>query len=202
MIVSVRRLPHIDPADRPVFLTWTLYGGRPANRHFPTGLISSGRAFAAMDRLLDEARTGPFYLRDPSVANVVLEAIFYNFDILRHYSLHAFVIMPNHVHMLITSHVRLSKLTKSLKNITGRRANALLGLTGRSFWQEESYDHVVRNDAEFQRIQTYIEQNPVRAGLVIAASEYPRSSAAGATGGSPADMGVCPTDGCAPTRNE
>jgi putative transposase len=47
--------------------------------------------------------------------------------------------------------------------ITARRANAMLGLTGKSFWQDESYDHLVRNDSESDRIRNYIEQNPVRA---------------------------------------
>jgi len=59
-------------------------------------------------------------------------------------TLHAFVVMPNHVHLLVAPAVALSKLTKSLKGITAKRANAMLGLTGSPFWQEESYDHLVR----------------------------------------------------------
>jgi putative transposase len=69
-------------------------------------------------------------------------------------------------------------------------------LTGRPFWQEESYDHLVRDQSEFENIRNYIEENPVRAGLVTEASEYrwsSWSSAGGATGGSPADHGVRPT---------
>jgi hypothetical protein len=69
----------------------------------------------------------------------------------------------------------------------------MLALTGEPFWQEESYDHAVRQEQEFQTIRSYIEQNPVRAGLVRQASEYRWSSAGGATGGSPADQGVRPT---------
>jgi REP element-mobilizing transposase RayT len=82
---------------------------------------------------------------------------------------------------------------KSLKGITARRANPMLALTGASFWQEESYDHLVRDESEFQKIRRYIEENPVRAGLARASSEYRWSSAAGATWGSPADQGVRPT---------
>jgi len=101
--------------------------------------------------------------------------------------------MPNHVHMLMTAAVPLPQLTKSLKGITAKRANIKLALTGKTFWQEESYDHVVRQEREFQSIRNYIEENPVRAGLVCQAGEYRWSSAAAATRGSLADQGVRPT---------
>jgi hypothetical protein len=67
----------------------------------------------------------------------------------------------------------------------------MLALTGKPFWQEESYDHMVRH-GEFGKIRRYIEGNPVRAGLVKDACEYRWSSAGWATGGSPADQGVRP----------
>jgi putative transposase len=188
-----RRLPHIDAPARPVFLTWRLHDSLPPHRVFPADAMSSGAAFAAMDRLLDETRTGAFYLRQPAIADMVVEAIHYNGSNLRHYLLHAFVVMPNHVHLLCTPAVELQKLTRSLKGITAKRANAILALTGKPFCQEESYDRLVRNGTEFDSIRNYIEQNPVRAGLVNVASEYAWSSAAGATGGSPADHGVRPT---------
>jgi len=198
-----RRLPHVYETHHSVFLNWRLYDSLPPNRAFPTAALNSGQAFAAMDRLLDEARSGAFYLRQPAVADMVVEEIQYNAGILGHYVLHAFVVMPNHVHLLATPGVALPKLTKSLKGITARRANAMLGLTGRPFWQEESYDHTVRHEREFGKIRNYIEGNPVRAGLARDASEYRWSSAgwasaggattAGATRGSPADQGVRPT---------
>ena len=71
----------------------------------------------------------------------------------------------------------------------------MMALTGKPFWQEESYDRMVRHEREFERIRSYIEENPVRAGLVRQASEYRWSSAWEATGGSPADQGVRPTIG-------
>ncbi|HEY7305706.1 MAG TPA: transposase [Bryobacteraceae bacterium] len=96
---------------------------------------------------------------------MVVEACIYNANVLSHFTLHAFVIMPNHVHLLLTPSIPLAKLTKSLKDIPAKRANLMLGLTGISFWQEESYDHQVRHDREFEQIRRYIENNPVRAGL-------------------------------------
>ncbi len=190
-----RRLPHFYEIDQPVFLTWRLHDSLPPNRAFPADTLSSGQAFTAMDRLLDEARSGAVYLCQPAVANMVVEAIYYNADLLKHYLLHAFVVMPNHVHLLVTPSVPLPRLMKSLKGITARRANAMLALTGDRFWQEESYDHLVRHMPEFEKIPNYIEQNPVRAGLVTEASDYQWSSAGCATGGSPADQRVRPTAG-------
>ena len=188
-----RRLPHFHEIDQPVFLTWRLHDSLPPNRAFPTGKLNSGQAFAALDRLLDEACNGAVYLRQPAIANMIVEAIHYNANVLGHYLLHTFVVMPNHVHLLASPAVPLAKLTKSLKGITARRANAMLALTGSPFWQEESYDHLVRHMPEFEKIRNYIEENPVRAGLAGEARDYRWSSAGWATGGSPADQGVRPT---------
>jgi REP element-mobilizing transposase RayT len=190
-----RRLPHIDVPNQPVFLTWRLNDSLPAHRVFPADTLTSGQAFAAMDRLLDETRTGAFYLRQPAIAEMIVEAIHYNADVLCHYRLHAFVIMPNHVHLLTSPAVPLPKLTKSLKGITAKRANVIFGLTGRSFWQDESFDHVVRSEREFEKIRNYIEENPIRAGLARKASDYCWSSAGWATRGSPADQGSAPQAG-------
>jgi putative transposase len=188
-----RRLPHFYAAGQPVFVTWRLHGSLPPDRAFPPAALTSGQAFAALDRLLDEAKSGPFYLRQPPIADMIVEAIQYNATTLQHYILHAFVVMPNHVHLLATPSVPLPKLTKSIKSITAKRGNAMLALTGNPFWQEESYDHLVRNQREFESIRKYIEGNPVRAGLAQDANEYRWSSAGWATRGSPADQGVRPT---------
>jgi putative DNA methylase len=146
-----RRLPHFDETGRPVFLTWRLHGSLPVNRPFPAGTLSSGQAFAAMDRLLDQVRVGPSHLRRPALADLVVEAIHYGAAGLGHYALHAYAVMPNHVHLLVTPVVALCKLTKSLKGITAKQANALLALTGSPFWQEESYDRLVRHERELTR---------------------------------------------------
>ncbi len=94
-----------------------------------------------------------------------------------HYKLYSYVVMPNHVHMLITPLIEASVLMHSLKRFTARQANRMLGLTGRPFWQSESYDRLVRDRTEFERIASYIERNPVTAGLVTGPEEFPWSSA-------------------------
>jgi REP element-mobilizing transposase RayT len=187
-----RRLPHIDVPGSPTFITWRLYGSLPSNRAFPEKTVSSGRAFAAVDRLLDGGSSGPLYLRRTGIAEMVVEALQYNGAVLRHYGLHAYVVMPNHVHVLCTPQIPLPSLTKSLKGITAKRANEMLALTGQPFWAEESYDHVVRDGRQFQRIRNYIEQNPVSAGLASAAEDF-RWSSAWPAGGPAADRGVRPT---------
>ena len=93
-----RRLPHLWNKEQPLFITWRLYGSLPPNRFFPGGALPSGQAFAAMYRLLDETRNGPFHLRQPVLADMVVEALQHNSKVLEHYALHAFVVMPNHVH--------------------------------------------------------------------------------------------------------
>ena len=74
--------------------------------------------------------------------------------------------MPNHVHLLVTPKVPATKWLGPLKGFTAHEANELLGQTGKPFWQNESYDHLVRSPQEFDRIRRYIENNPVKAGLV------------------------------------
>jgi REP element-mobilizing transposase RayT len=71
--------------------------------------------------------------------------------------------MPNHVHMLITPFDALRKIMQSLKRFTAREANQLLGPRG-TFWAEESYDRMVRDQREFERIAEYIANNPVSSG--------------------------------------
>jgi len=127
-----------------------------------------------MDRILDQGRSGPLYLRRNDIAELMIEAMRYRREQFR---LHSYVVMANHVHVLITPQVEVSKLMHSLKRFTARRANEILGLTGQPFWQDESYDHLVRDESEFRRIVGYIEMNPVKAGLVATPEEFPWSSA-------------------------
>jgi putative transposase len=128
-----------------------------------------------MDRLLDEARSGPLFLKQTTVAQIVQDSILYGAS-LGHYVIHAWVIMSNHVHLLVTPHACVSRAMGSLKATTARRANLLLGRTGHAFWQDESYDRIVRSEDEFRRVQRYIENNPVKAGLVTSPEAYVWSS--------------------------
>jgi putative transposase len=160
-----RRLPHWHPRGKDLFITFRLHGTLPGTRFVPPANLTSGDAFAWVDRLLDKAEFGPSWLRVPEIANCVTQALIYHDSHLRHYDLHAYVVMPNHVHMLITPRDAVPKIMHSLKGYTAREANFLLNRTGEPFWQRESYDHWLR-EGDFDRIKRYIELNPVRAGLV------------------------------------
>jgi putative transposase len=171
-----RRLPHFHALDQPIFLTWRLHGSLPPHRFFPSK-ISAGRAFVAMDRILDRADTGPPHLRRTEIAQLLVDAMQYRQRDLQQFQLHAYVVMANHVHVLITPQVEVSEIMQSLKRFTARKANQILGLTGQPFWQDESYDRLVRDESEFRRIADYIEMNPVKAGLVTTPGAFRWSSA-------------------------
>ena len=116
-------------------------------------------------------------LARPEIADLVVATLLDGQDVHHLYILHALVVMPNHVHLLITPKAPVPKLMQALKGPTARRANQILKRTGTAFWQEESYDHWVRNEREFGRIRAYIKENPVRAGWVAVAQDYRWSSA-------------------------
>ena len=176
MTLKRRRLPHLYVVGQPLFVTFRLFNSLPPNRAFPPSNLTSGAAFLALDRLLDQARSGPTFLRQPVIAQLVLKSMECG-GRLGHYDMHAWVIMHNHVHLLFTPFVSVSRLLGSLKAASAQKANRLLGRTGQPFWQDESYDRLVRDGEEFRRIQRYIENNPVSACLAVSPEQYAWSSA-------------------------
>jgi putative transposase len=176
MALHRRRLPHWYKEGAALFLTWHLHGSLPASLVAPAGTLSSGQAFVWLDRQMDNPRKGPMYLRRPEIARIVVDSIYKGVE-LKHYELGAWVVMPNHVHLLIKPVIAPDRLLKSLKGSTARICNRLLGRTGEPFWQKESYDHWVRNPQEYGKIWIYVEMNPVKAGLVRDPRDYLWSSA-------------------------
>jgi putative transposase len=170
-----RRLPHIHPDGAHLFVTWRLHGSEP--RPEPDIIYATpGHRFAAMDRNLVHAR-GPQWLGDSQIARRIGEIIHLGASEKRLYELHAWAIMPNHVHLFLLPRVPLPRITQWLKGRTAREANILLERTGQPFWQDESYDRWVRNEKEFARVVSYIENNPVSAGFVAKPEDWPWSSA-------------------------
>lgn len=171
-----RRLPHWQPEGADVFVTWRLHGTLPHEHGLFIG-PSAGHVFVAMDRELGRAATGPRWLEGERIAQCVVDALKYGERELKLYDLHTWVVMANHVHVLIHPHAELARITKAVKNFSARRANEILGRTGEPFWHAESYDHWVRNEQEFNKVIGYIESNPVAAGLVEKPEDWPWSSA-------------------------
>jgi REP element-mobilizing transposase RayT len=125
-----------------------------------------------MDRILDAAATGPRYLSRPDIAEIAADSL----RTCRGYDLHSYVAMANHVHLLVTGKIPLRKWLGPLKGFTAHEANKVLGLQGTHFRHAESYDHLVRNVSEFEKIKAYIEFNPVKAGIVSMPEEFRWSS--------------------------
>jgi len=162
-------LPHWHPLGAALFVTWRLHGSLPAN-------VTAVR-FTEADEVLDRAETGPRWLGDPAVAASVAERLTHGERELGLYRMRAWVLMPNHVHVLIFPDAPLSRITKAVKGYSAKRANEILGRTGQPFWEHESYDHWVRTPRELEKIVRYIERNPVKAGLVQCVAEWRWSSA-------------------------
>jgi REP element-mobilizing transposase RayT len=169
-----RHLPHWNPEDAALFITWRLKDSLPRNVELP--MAKGGKAFVAVDRMLDRPATGPTWLREPEIAESVARALKYGADALKLYELCAWVIMCNHVHILIDPRAEMDRITNSIKGYSAHEANRILGRGG-PFWQTESYDRWVRSSEARERIVRYIEWNPVSAGLVSRAEDYRWSSA-------------------------
>ena len=186
-----RNLPHFQSPGVTLFITFRLAGSLPmetmnrlreeANRqisslrHQTNGeprsekiQIIQTKMFGSWDSELDRRSNGPMWLSNPVIAEIVGNAIHYLDG--KQYVLDAFCIMPNHVHLVCTpmnkgeSYYSIPKIMHSLKRFTAREANIILNRQGR-FWQHESYDHVVRDDEELERIIYYVLNNPIHAGL-------------------------------------
>jgi REP element-mobilizing transposase RayT len=133
--------------------------------------------FVQQDERLARSSAGPFWLRDPRVASMLEQALRYGETTRNLYLLHAWVIMPNHVHVILEPGLALPPILRWLKGRTGRKANQILGRKGQPFWQDESYDHWVRTAEELNELIRYVENNPVQAGLVESGAQWPWSSA-------------------------
>lgn len=134
-----------------------------------------------IERFLDRG-AGECHLKRPEIARMVANSLLYGHE--KQYLLDEWVVMPNHVHLILwpfPNHT-LSRILLSRKRHTARQANLLLGRTGNAFWQPESYDHWIRNDEEKARIQRYIRNNPVIAKLCKAPEEWPWGSVGFASG--------------------
>jgi REP element-mobilizing transposase RayT len=192
-----RHLPHQVPDGFPIFLTWNLKGALP--KRVLCSLTSERErlerqpqragedakqrrvrhdkiVFGMMDRYLNNTAEGPLHLKDPRAARVVVDAML--FGASTRYGLYAFVVMANHVHVLLTPRTKLARITQGIKGFTAHQINQVQGRRGRTLWQDESYDHWARDEEEMIRIIEYIENNPVTAGLCVRPEEWPWSSAA------------------------
>lgn len=194
-----RNLPHIHPEGYPLFITFRLADSIPLEilaelkiqreqalkalkAQSPNEIDKIEQMyFSRYDEWLDRCSSGPRWLENKTIADVVVAKIHamngVNFQLL------SFCIMPNHVHLLIedilanrvhrrkTAVYPVADMLRLLKGSTARDCNLKLARNGQ-FWNHESYDHFVRNEQELERTVKYILNNPVKAGLVEESKDW------------------------------
>ncbi len=217
--IRERNLPHWQQDQKYYFVTWRLADSLPAN--FMRGWKLEAEAWLKSqqhplsdnskdeyhrlfsDRLDKELDTGhgSCLLREPACARIVASAM-RHFDGQR-YNLIAFVVMPNHVHVLfrIAPDEDLSKIIHSWKSFTAHEINKARK-TECAVWQDEYFDRIVRDEDHLRRIVAYIERNPEKAGLanidVYTAGKAGSNDQSGSTGVPPVMSARHRRDACAP----
>jgi putative transposase len=205
-LVRRRHLPHWDVPGAAYFVTACLKGSIPAEglldiarnradlqkRSRPETKSEKDwqlecwkRNFVCIDQWLDFSAANRV-LEQRLLAQTVVDAMRYFAD--ERYDLFAYVVMPSHYHWIFQPRDEWIKnfddddrsprerIMYSLNRFTSNRCNEALDRTG-TFWQNESYDHWIRDVDELDRIIRYVEENPVKAGLVKSPDDWPFSSA-------------------------
>ena len=194
LLITQRKLPHWAQDGTVVFITWRTVDSMPkdvierwlagrnrwlaAHEIDPTQKDWKTRVQELPAELMAEfhdlfttrwhdeldACYGDCVLERAEIAQIVRDSLLH-FDGDR-YEMQDFVIMPNHVHLLATFPDKASLLAQcdSWKHFTARAINHRLGAHGR-FWQQDAFDHLVRHEAQFQRLRKYIADNPFQARL-------------------------------------
>ena len=161
-------LPHFDARGSQQHIVFGLADALPEG-----SAPLSEDALTSFDSALDRG-SGKCVLRDPRCALAVQQALLHG-DLER-YRLLAWCIMPNHVHVVIEQNEDLAGSVRRWKSWSARGINAHLGRTGR-VWRREYFDRFARNADQLAHMIHYVESNPVAAGLVVDAKEWPWSSA-------------------------
>lgn len=183
-------LPHRDHPGLLQFITYRLADSLPAEvlRRIETNLSKTPtdqietRRRKQLERWLD-AGYGSCVLRRPEAARTVVDG-WMHFATER-YDLIAWVVMPNHVHVLIRTYdgVNLDKVIQSWKSYTARRINLLdypkPSDTTDGIWMRDFWDRYIRDEQHFRDAVAYIHRNPVKAKLTRRAEDWPWSSAKG-----------------------
>jgi len=134
------------------------------------------RVFQEMEDWLDRAVNVRHLSDDARIAKMVTEAILHRAQQMI-WTVFDYVVMPNHIHLFLEIREGSLKSTmEGFKRWTGHEAGKLIDLKGKSFWQDEWFDHWSRSDEEDERIIVYIRNNPVKAGLVARYRDWPYGS--------------------------
>lgn len=197
MKIAYRRtLPHLQPPSGQFFVTFRLKDSLPESilqeyraerdRRLASTLNDQKaaydekkRLFAVFDSYLDRCLDVVSYLKEATIAQIMAEVILGRDG--QSYYLLAYCIMPNHVHIVLElaeqgedTFIPLFQIIGSMKRYSAKLINRSLNRSG-AFWQQESYDHLIRDTAELKRIIRYVLLNPVNAGMVERWEDWPYS---------------------------
>ena len=186
-------LPHYDDGAVVQAITYRLWDALPAEvvAKLEEQAHDDEKRRLALEHYLD-AGHGSCILRASRNAKIVANG-WRHFEGTR-YRLHAWVVMPNHVHVLIhpLAGRTISEIMQAEKSFTAkaiaagsaglrpadkRNAGETPALPERHVWQADYYDRFIRNERHYAATVDYIHQNPVKAGLVARAEDWPWSSA-------------------------
>lgn len=175
-----RNLPHFYRNNTTFFITYRLKDSIPikalkelrGKKEFTEisktkkeKYLKDKKFFAEYDKLLDNNRKIQ-YLKNEKIAKIVQQSL--HFYDKKDFKLICYTIMPNHVHLVfyLFDNLRtVDKIMQSIKRYSARESNKILKRKG-SFWQSESFDHIVRDEDELEKIIKYVLYNPVKAKLV------------------------------------
>ena len=176
-------LPHFDDSLKTQFITCRLYDSLPQKtlERFRTELAAKKvedidrEVMLLIEKFLDSGY-GECFLKKREVAEIVRDSL-QKFGGER-YKLIAWVIMPNHIHLLLKplNDWTIEKIMQSFKSFTASEANKFLDRGGK-FWMREYFDRYIRDTEHFEKAFRYIENNPVKAGFCKKPEEWEFSSA-------------------------
>lgn len=177
-------LPHFNTTTRSQFITYRLADSLPKKvldrverqvELLPHDFRNRKRV-ELLEKYADQG-LGSCALRHRNAAHIVIGNL-KHFEGSR-YTLREWVIMPNHVHVLLKVYEpwTLDRVTHSWKSYTATKINKRCNAPLYPFWQREVWDRYVRDDHHAKRIIHYIRMNPVKAGLCKRPEEWPYGSA-------------------------
>lgn len=161
---------HLKAEGDIYFITFRLDDSLPADVLEQLDVLPEQERSRAIERSLDQGH-GECLLANPELAGIVHAVLLRGAD--TRYRLHAWSVMPNHVHLVIEplAEHALNDILQDIKSFTAHEINAITGRTG-TFWQRESFDRLIRDDDEFDRYCAYVRQNPVKARLATSPELY------------------------------
>jgi len=176
-----RKLPHIQPKDAVLFITFRLKGTLPKQlmltlneqleqdkainiTHKTKQKEALDDYYEAIEQTFDLAKYGPDWLKQDKAAQLVADSLHYLDE--KELKLICYCIMSNHVHFIAYQFKQpVHKIMNSLKTYTAREINKVLNRS-ETFWQREYYDRMIRDRNDLSQKIEYVINNPVKAGLV------------------------------------